>query len=96
MREMFKGHYHRIMRHPVISGEVEIDESLLSRKLKCQQVNPHKGFNVRAFGMVERHTNTIILYPVNDTPADTLVRLINRQWRKGVGFIVMGGVPTWI
>ena len=58
------------------SGIIEIDESLFSRKMKYHKRNPSSGFKIWKFGMVERETNKIILYPVSSRSTDVLIPLI--------------------
>ena len=83
LRELFKEHFFIHTRHRVLSGEVEIDESLFGRKMKYHRGNPRPGLRVWIFGMVERQSNTVILYPVGDRTKDTLIPLIKRHVAPG-------------
>ena len=55
-------------------GEVEIDESLFGRKVKYNKGQP-RGHRIWIFGIAERASNKIILYPVDNRNAETLVPL---------------------
>ena len=63
-------------------GEVEIDESLFGRKVKYNKGQP-RGHRIWIFGIVERASNKIILYPVDNRSADTLIPLIQRHVYPG-------------
>ena len=60
----------------MLSGEIEIDESLFGRTMKYLRGNPTPGMKIWILGLVERSSNTIILYPVADRSAETLLPLI--------------------
>jgi len=64
------------------SGEIEIDESLFGRRIKHHRGNP-TGLKIWVFGMVERSSNTIIMYPVNDRSRSTLLPIIKRHVAPG-------------
>lgn len=81
--KLFKEHFHLVIRHRQLSGEVEIDESLFGRKIKHNRGNPHGSMRVWVFGMVERSTNTIIMYPVCDRKEETLLTVIKRHIKPG-------------
>ena len=66
VRELFKEHVFRNIMNKTISGEIEIDESLFGRKMKYKKGNPILGLRIWIFEMVERQSNTVILYPVSD------------------------------
>ena len=59
-------------------GEVEIDASLFGRKVKYNKGQP-RGHRIWIFGIVERASNKIILYPVDNRNAETLVPIIQRH-----------------
>jgi hypothetical protein len=46
IREIFKEYFHRNMKHRVLTGEVEIDESLFGRRVKFHRGNPNEGLKV--------------------------------------------------
>ncbi|MCG7867879.1 MAG: IS1595 family transposase [Candidatus Thiodiazotropha taylori] len=83
IRDMFKDYFKRNIEPQVLSGEIEIDESLFGRRVKYHRGNPNVGVKVWVFGLVERSSNTIILYPVNDRTEATLVPLIQRHVAEG-------------
>ncbi|XP_062594545.1 uncharacterized protein LOC134255960 [Saccostrea cucullata] len=83
VREVFKEHFYRNTRFKKLSGTVEIDESLFGKRTKYHRGNPHGGMKVWIFGMVERESNTIIIYPVADRTAGTLIPLIQRHVEPG-------------
>ena len=83
LRELFKEYFFLHTRHRVLSGEVEIDGSLLGRKMKYHRGNPRPGLHVWIFGMGERQSNMVILYPVGDSTKQSLIPLIKRQVAPG-------------
>ena len=96
LRESFKDHFDTSIKERTISGEIKIDESLFGRKIEYHRGNPHPGLRLWIFGMVERKSNTIILYPVDDRSKDTLIPLIQRHNAPALQYIMTGGVPTVI
>ena len=56
-----------------LCGQIDIDESLFRRRVKYHRSNPNVGVKVWVFGMVERTSNNIILYPVKDRSEATLI-----------------------
>ena len=83
LRELFKEHFFLHTRHRVLSGEIEIDESMFRRKMKYHRGDPPPGLRVWIFGMVERQSNTVILYRVGDHTKQTLIPLIKRHVAPG-------------
>ena len=65
------------------TGEIEIDESLFGRRIKHHRGNPKSGLKIWVFGMVERSSNTMIMYPVNDRSRSTLLPIIKRHVEPG-------------
>ena len=65
-----------------LSGIVEIDESLFGRKCKYQRGN-RSGVKVWIFGLLERSTNRLLLFPVDDRTEERLVSIINNYVEKG-------------
>lgn len=83
VRHLFKDYFRRQIENKVLSGEVEIDASLLERRLKYHRGNPTVGVKVWVLGLVERTTNSRILYPVNDRTEETLLSIIEKHAEKG-------------
>ena len=83
VRELFKEHFHRNTKHVKLSGEIEIDESLFGRRMKYKKGNPNAGLKIWIFGMVERESNKIILYPVSERSKEVLIPLITRHVETG-------------
>ncbi|XP_045191303.2 uncharacterized protein LOC123548134 [Mercenaria mercenaria] len=83
IRELFKEYFSRRTYNKVIRGIVEIDESLFGRRVKYHRGNPNKGLKVWIFGLVDRESNSIILYPVTDRTKETLIPLIQRHVAPG-------------
>jgi len=79
VREVRKEFYHRNLKNRKLSGQVEIDESLFGRKIKYNRGNRSKGLRFWVFSLVERDSNTILLYPVTDRKETTLLPLIQRH-----------------
>ncbi|MEW8483737.1 MAG: transposase [Candidatus Thiodiazotropha sp.] len=53
------------------------------RRVKHNRGNPNKGLKVWGFVLVERESNTSILYPVIDRSAEILIPLIQRHVELG-------------
>ena len=83
IRDILKDYFRRYVINETLSGEVELDESLFGRKVKYHRGNPNLGTKIWIFGMVDRNTNSIILYPVNDRSQNTLIPLIEWHIEKG-------------
>ena len=83
MRELFLEHYVRTIKNLKLHGEIEIDESLFGRRVKFHRGNPNKGMKVWIFGLVERRSNQVILYPVADRREVTLIPVIQRHVEPG-------------
>jgi IS1 family transposase len=52
--------------------------------VKYHRGNPNKGLKVWIVGLVDRGTNSVILYPVSDRSEATLLPIIQRHVRPGV------------
>ena len=63
-------------------NEVEIDESLFGRKIKYNRGKP-SGQKIWIFGIVERSSNMLSLYHVDNRNAETLVPLIQKHVEPG-------------
>lgn len=79
---MFCQYVHRTYPTLVLEGEIEIDESLFGRKVKYNRGKP-SGTRIWIFGLIERGSNQIILYPVDDRSADTLIPLTVKHVKPG-------------
>ncbi|XP_061187524.1 uncharacterized protein LOC133195646 [Saccostrea echinata] len=82
-RELFKEYFYTNLRYRKMQGVVEIDESLFGRRVKFHRGNPNCGLKIWIFGMVERDSNTLVMYPVSDRTEDTLLPIIERHVEKG-------------
>ncbi|CAG2198649.1 unnamed protein product [Mytilus edulis] len=82
IRELFCQYVSTIYDYTEFEGEVELDESLFGRKVKYHRGNS-SGLRIWIFGIVERSTNRIVLYPVDDRSANTLVPLIQKHVKPG-------------
>ena len=67
----------------MLEGEIELDESFFGRRCKFNRGNPNPGHKVWIFGMIERSTNRLILYPVDHRDEETLIKLIQRHVKPG-------------
>ncbi|CAG2225415.1 unnamed protein product [Mytilus edulis] len=63
-------------------GDVELDESLFGRKIKYNRGKP-TGNRIWIFGMIERSSNKIVMYPVDSRGADVLIPLIQKHIEPG-------------
>ena len=82
IRELFIEHVHRSYSEMKFSNEVEIDESLFGRKIKYNRGKPC-GQKIWIFGIIERKSNLLVMYPVNNRNADTLIPLIEKHVEPG-------------
>ena len=64
-------------------GIIEVDESLFGRKVKHHRGNPNVGVKVWIVGLVERSTNYLMLFPVDNRSAETLEAIITRHCEPG-------------
>ena len=83
VRDIFRQYIGDELPGLTFSGEVEVDESLFGRKCKYNRGNPAKGVQIWIFGLVERASNRIILYPVENRKRETLLRVIQRHVAPG-------------
>lgn len=83
IRELFKEYFQIHIKTKILTGEIEIDESLFGRKIKYNKGNPNLGLRIWIFGLVDRGTNTVILYPVSDRSKETLLPIIQRHVEPG-------------
>ena len=82
IRELFSQYVYDQYNMAMFQGDVEIDESLFGRKVKYNKGDP-KGHRIWIFGLIERATNSLIIYPVDKRDAETLVPLIQRHVYPG-------------
>lgn len=82
IREMFCQYTFDMYNMTQFEGEVELDESLFGRKIKYNKGEP-KGHRIWIFGIIHRESNKLILYPVNQRNADTLIPIIQRHVAPG-------------
>eukprot|EP00057_Strongylocentrotus_purpuratus_P023867 XP_011678341.1 PREDICTED: uncharacterized protein LOC105445032 [Strongylocentrotus purpuratus] len=66
-----------------LSGEVEVDESLFGRRCKYDKGNPNIGTKVWVISLIERLSNKLILYPVEDRKKETLLHIISHHVEPG-------------
>ena len=78
IRGLFKEDLYRSLPHIRLSGEVEIDESLFGRRTKYHRGRP-QGAKVWIFRTVERGSNTLVMYPVENRTKETLVPIIQKH-----------------
>ena len=82
IRELFCQYVFDKYNMTMFEGDVEIDESLFGRKIKYNKGEP-KGHRIWIFGIIERSSNTLIIYPVDKRDAATLVPIIQRHVYPG-------------
>ena len=73
---------HKTYENLKFSSDVEIDESLFGRKIKYNKGRPG-GTKIWIFGIVERNSNMLVLYPVDNRNAETLIPLIQKHVQPG-------------
>jgi transposase-like protein len=82
IREMFCSVFVQQI-HPVkFTGIVEIDESLFGRHTKNHRGQP-RGHQIWIFGLVERESNRLKLFPVDNRCATTLIGIIKDNVEPG-------------
>ena len=82
IREMFMEYVYKNYQTLKFDTEVEIDESLFGRKIKYNRGRP-TGQKIWIFGIVERSSNLLVLYPVDNRDAATLIPIIQKHVRPG-------------
>ncbi|MEW8548562.1 MAG: IS1595 family transposase [Candidatus Thiodiazotropha sp.] len=82
MREIFMEYIYNTYQDMKFGDDVEIDESLFGRKIKYNRGKP-SGQKIWIFGIIERKSNLIILYPVDNRNANTLIPLIQKHVSPG-------------
>lgn len=82
VRDLYKEYFNRHINGVKFSGIVEIDESLFGKKVKYHKGNP-SGMKIWIFGLLERSTNRIKLFPVDDRKKETLLKLIMNNVEMG-------------
>ena len=79
----------RHVRDEQFSGEVEVDESLFGRRTKYHRGDP-RGIKVWIFGLVERQTNRLKVFPVDRRDAATVLPSIQQNVTPGSTVITDG------
>ena len=88
-RDLFVEYYAQHIRDEKFSGEVEIDESLFGRRTKYHRGDP-RGLKVWIFGLVERTTNRLKVFPVDRRDAATMIPIIQQNVEPGSTVITDG------
>ena len=87
MRQLFKHYVLRTIPNDdnpeQFGGIVEIDESVFGRKIKNNKGNPRTGRKIWIVGIMERDSKKLILYPVKNRSADTLLPIIQKHVSPG-------------
>ena len=82
IRDLFKQYVFEHYSTIKLAGEVEVDKSLFGRKVKYHQ-GEKVGKDVWVMGLVERASNKILIFPVEDRSEDTLLPIILNFVRQG-------------
>jgi len=77
-RDLFIEYFVQNINPVKLSGVVEIDESLIGRRTKYHR-GMSRGHKVWIFGLAERDTNRLKLFPVDNRNADVLLSLIQEH-----------------
>ena len=88
-RDLFTEYYVRHVRDEQFSGEVKIDESLFGRRTKHHRGDP-RGIKVWIFGIVERQTNRLKVFPIDRHDAATVIPIIQQHVAPGTTVITDG------
>ena len=72
IRDLFKQYVFKHYSTIKLAGEVEVDKSLFGRKVKYHR-GEKVGKDVWVMGLVERASNKILVFPVEDRSEDTLL-----------------------
>ena len=81
LRELFVEHVHRSYNTLKFKTDVEIDESLFRRKIKYNRGKPC-GQKIWIFRIIGS-SNLLVLYPVDNRNAETLIPLIQNHVEPG-------------
>ena len=82
VRELYGRFYVHDIEPIKFNGVVEIDESLFGRKTKSHRGRP-MGQKIWIFGLVERNTNRVKLFPVDNRKQTTLTEIILNHVETG-------------
>ncbi len=74
--DLFKQLVNDLYQHVEFEEDIEIDESLFRRRCKYHHGNPHVGLKVWIFGIIERASNRLLLFPIEGRDADTILPII--------------------
>lgn len=81
-REIFKEYFHRDVSNMVFKGEVEVDEAMFGRRRKHHR-GEVKGMRVWVVGLVERSSDRLILYPVENRNEEAMRHIILKHVARG-------------
>ena len=83
LRDCFMQWVHVELKENKFSRIIEGDESLFGRKVKHHRGDPNVGVKVWILGLVERSTNHLLLFPVDNRSAETLEAIITCHCEPG-------------
>ena len=79
------------MNNVIFKGEVEIDECYLYlQKRRYENRGRPYSLMIWIFGLKERHSKRVILYPVKNRTHEVLIEIINKHVAKGSTIISDG------
>ena len=81
-RDLFIEYFVQNINPVKLSGVVETDKSLFGRRTKYHR-GMSRGHKVWIFGLVERDSNRLLLFPVDNRNADVLLTLIQEHVNTG-------------
>ena len=89
IREVLKEYVQQYVKTVKFEGIVEIDKSCFGRKVKHHRGNP-RGNQLWVVGLVERSSNRIILYPVDNRNVETMRLIITTHIKPGSRILTDG------
>ena len=79
-----------VAQHDQLSGVVEINEWVFGRRIKYHVGNPYAGMTIWILGLIERGTNRLLLFPVDDRVGPTLTDIIRLYVAPGTRIFTDG------
>ncbi len=90
IQDLFRQWVQDTLTEITFTEEVEIDESVFSRRCKYPRGNPKIGVRIWILGIVERSSNRLLLFPVDRRDEETRCTLTERHVAPGTTIFTDG------